>query len=53
MRKLFGKLKKRSAQGIVEYGLILVLAVVVCVAAISLISQSTGNVYHKTSNAFP
>src|SRR5215831_15486468 len=47
-------LTRRPAQGLVEYGLILVLIMVVCVAILTAVGQTLSNVwYTKLIPAFP
>jgi hypothetical protein len=45
---------RSPAQGLVEYGLILVLIMVVCVAVLSLVGTTISDVwYNKLINRFP
>ena len=53
MRIVWTRLRGRTGQGIVEYGLILVLVVLLVVIALSTIGTKTQNTLEKAPNAFP
>ena len=43
----------RRGQGLVEYGLILALVVIICIAGLTSVGQHPTNMVTEVSNAFP
>lgn len=46
-------LYREEGQGLVEYGLILILAVIVVVAILTLLGPQVGNMYSRITSAIP
>ncbi len=44
---------KQEGQGLLEYGLILVLVAVVVIAAITVLGPSIGNMFSKVNSSIP
>lgn len=44
---------KESGQGLVEYGLVIILVAIVIIAAVSLLGPQIGNIFSRVVVAFP
>ena len=53
MGKALSFIRKRRGQGLVEYGLILVLVAVICIMALSSIYGKTSSPMGNVANSFP
>ena len=46
-------IKNEDGQGMVEYSLILVLIALVVIGALTLLGETTNELYNKATNSFP
>lgn len=46
-------LKREKGQGLVEYGMILILVAVVVIGILTLLGPQIGNIYSRITVAFP
>ena len=53
MRKIWRSLRITAGQSLVEYALILALAVIVLVAALTVLGGKTSNAIDEVTNAMP
>ncbi|MDP6438445.1 MAG: Flp family type IVb pilin [Candidatus Brocadiia bacterium] len=53
MRAIWNKLRTRNGQGLVEYGLILILVAVICTTSLTAICGKTDNSLGRAANALP
>jgi len=53
MRAFWNRLRKRDGQGVVEYALILILVLFLCVAGLSSIGEKTADPIANVANVLP